>query len=107
MHRQEIKSSTIKSAGYEESTETLEIEFNSLAVYQYAGVPKKTWDAFLAAKSQGSFFMACIRGQFEYVCITPKPKKEEDKDKEHGQPQEKEDSKSVQRRKALQTKSKT
>lgn len=39
MERISVSSSNIKSIGYDQETETLEIEFNSKHIYQYYNIP--------------------------------------------------------------------
>jgi len=64
MDRRNISSSMIKSIGYETSSSTLEIEFNSGAVWQYYDFPESTWYEFDNTDSQGKFFHASIKGAF-------------------------------------------
>lgn len=64
MDRRNISSSMIKSIGYETSSSTLEIEFNSGAVWQYYDFPESTWYEFDSTDSQGKFFHASIKGAF-------------------------------------------
>ncbi|KKM21505.1 hypothetical protein LCGC14_1634760 [marine sediment metagenome] len=66
MDRLIVSSTNIASVGYDSSSETLEIEFHSSAVYQYINVPNPVYEAMMAAPSQGSFFNANIKNQFPY-----------------------------------------
>jgi len=66
MKRTAVRSSQIRSAGYEEDSKTLEVEFHSGGVYQYANVPKATYDALMSAPSAGSFLARNIKGRFSY-----------------------------------------
>lgn len=66
MERKEVKSSNIKSIGYDEENKNLEIEFHLGAVYSYTGVPKEAYDALMAAESKGSAFARLIKGVFNY-----------------------------------------
>ncbi len=62
MTRQQIRSSAIKSAGHDAATLTLEIEFTSGTVYQYAPVARETFDALVDPKiSAGGVFFRSIR----------------------------------------------
>ena len=88
MNRQPVKSSNIKSVGYEEDTETLEIEFASGGVYQYAGVPYEAYKAFLQAGSLGQWFQTNIRGRFDFKRMNP-PKEKKKSGGENGQSKEK------------------
>lgn len=63
MNRTPVKSSNIKSVGYDASTQTLEVEFGS-GVYQYQGVPPETHAKLMSAESAGKFVGAEIRGKF-------------------------------------------
>lgn len=61
MEREPVVSSNIASIGYDEATETLEVEFTSGGTYSYSSVPQSTYQAFLEASSKGAFFAANIR----------------------------------------------
>jgi KTSC domain len=69
MNRLKVESSNLASVGYDESTQTLEIEFNHGAVYQYSEVDKEVYDELMEADSKGSYFNSCIRGAFPYVQV--------------------------------------
>jgi hypothetical protein len=64
MDRQAIVSSTIAAVGYDENTGTLEVEFSDGKVYEYQGVPKDVYEAFMNSDSKGRFFAAQIRGGY-------------------------------------------
>ncbi len=66
MKRETASSSNIVSFGYDASSETLEIEFMTGAIYQYYNVPQPIYDALLAAPSAGKFFAYQIRNAFPY-----------------------------------------
>ena len=66
MPRQPVRSSNIASIGYESSTNTLEVEFSSGAVYQYYGVPKAVYQGLMNASSHGSFLAAHVKGRYQY-----------------------------------------
>src|SRR6266849_6266739 len=76
MNRTPLKSSSILSAGYDEATRTLELEFASLACYQYFQVPPSIYAAFQAAGSKGHFHALYLAGKYEYKCVVPRPTKE-------------------------------
>ena len=61
MDKQRVSSSTVISIGYDERTQTLEIEFGSGRVYQYYGVPDRIHDEIMQAPSKGQFFNTYIR----------------------------------------------
>ncbi|MES0881795.1 KTSC domain-containing protein [Roseibium sp. SCP14] len=69
MYRQPVSSSNIASIGYDEATQTLEIEFLDNSVYQYFNVPANIYEAIMAAPSHGVFLNANIKGQFAYERI--------------------------------------
>lgn len=52
MNRQPVSSSRIRSVGW--SNNTLEVEFNDGAVYQYHGVPESEYRSFINSSSLGS-----------------------------------------------------
>lgn len=67
MERQPVSSSTIASIGYDQATETLEIEFHHQArLYQFFNVPLVVYESLMTAPSHGVFFNANIKGQFPY-----------------------------------------
>lgn len=66
MQRNEVISSRIKSIGYNDEKKILEIEFFELGIYQYVGVPLKTYQTFLSVKSKGRFFDGVIKDK--YLC---------------------------------------
>ena len=65
MIRTPVESSSIRAVGYEPDTETLEIEFASGAVYNYAGVTQFAYDKLMAAESKGVHFATFVRPCFE------------------------------------------
>jgi hypothetical protein len=66
IQRQRVTSSDIASIGYEESTETLEIEFHATGVYRYFSVPKSVAAEFLATPSPGKSFLQTIKGRYAW-----------------------------------------
>lgn len=77
MNRTAVKSSNLKSIGYDEKTTTLEVEFSGGNVYQYRGVPKDVYTALLAEQervssgdqeaSVGSLFVTTVRNNVNFV----------------------------------------
>lgn len=55
MERQPVKSTNVKSVGYDAKKKVLEVEFKSGGVYQYAGVPPEMYADLLKAESIGRF----------------------------------------------------
>ena len=71
MNRQPIHSENIASAGYDEETQTMEVEFDQKgAVYRYRNVPKSEWDNFLNGQpSPGKYFYHHIRSSYPYFQV--------------------------------------
>lgn len=66
MNREPVESSDLSSVGYDPSTKTLEIEFNSGGVYQYFDVPKDTHSELMSAPSKGKHFHKFIKNAYQY-----------------------------------------
>ncbi len=66
MNRELVRSSSIKSVGYDPATLSLEVEFEDSTVYVYSGVPQGVRDEFMAAESKGSFFNRHIKNQYPF-----------------------------------------
>lgn len=59
-----MRSSGLRSVGYDERSSMLEVEFVNGHVYRYFAVPKAKFEALLSADSVGSYFNANIRERF-------------------------------------------
>ncbi len=66
MQRKNVSSSSIVSIGYDESAQTLEVEFHNGSTYQYYNVPQGIYDALMGAPSTGKFFSSQIRNAYPY-----------------------------------------
>ncbi len=66
MERAPVTSSNIRSIGYDAASQTLEIEFNTGATYQYFGVPSSDYDGIMAADSKGTYFHANIKTRYSF-----------------------------------------
>ncbi|MBU1975151.1 MAG: KTSC domain-containing protein [Nanoarchaeota archaeon] len=66
MERQSVKSSNLKSVGYDEEANILEIEFHSGSIYQYSDVPKEIVTGLLTAPSLGKYHHRMIKRKFPY-----------------------------------------
>ena len=66
MKRESVTSSSIASIGYDESSETLEIEFLNGNVYQYFDVPKRDYDGLMSASSNGQYLNQNIKGNYRF-----------------------------------------
>lgn len=64
MDRNAVKSSNIKSVGYDPLNVTLEIEFKNGGVYQYSGFTADKYEDFINSPSLGRWFAAEIRGKY-------------------------------------------
>lgn len=64
MRRLSVRSSGLRSVGYDERSSMLEVEFQNGHVYRYFAVPKAKYDALLSANSVGAYFNANIRERF-------------------------------------------
>ena len=65
MERTPVNSSMIASIGYDQSSGTLEVEFNTGgAIWEYYDVPENMWHEFQSASSIGKYFHANIRNHF-------------------------------------------
>lgn len=64
--RQPVKSSNLASVGYNSTTKTLEVEFQSGSVYRYFQVPAKVYQEFKSADSLGRYLSKNIRNNFPY-----------------------------------------
>ena len=66
MQRDYVSSSSIVSVGYDPATETLEIEFDSGAVYQYYNESQSIYEELMGAPSKGKFLAYQIKNFFPY-----------------------------------------
>ena len=73
MKRIPVKSSDLKSVGYDEKTTLLEVEFNSGKIYQYSRVPKAVYLELMNAQSHGIYFSRNIRDNLRYSCCQTYP----------------------------------
>jgi hypothetical protein len=64
MERTAVSSSNLRSIGYEQEGSTLEVEFNTGAVYLYHGVPQGVFDSLMQAGSKGAYFNANIKNKY-------------------------------------------
>jgi len=56
MERKRVNSSKIRSVGYDEGSQTLEIEFSNGQVYQYPKVYPEVFRRFMAAPNPTAFY---------------------------------------------------
>ena len=66
IERVPVKSSSIKSIGYNLQSSSLELEFVNDSIYIYRNVPEHVYKEFLAAESKGRYFQAKISGKYPF-----------------------------------------
>jgi hypothetical protein len=71
VQRSPVSSRALISVGYDNETQTLEVEFTRGRVFQYAGVPRSTYEWLLRAPNKGGIFNRLIRDRFPEVEVTP------------------------------------
>ena len=67
MKRLRVRSSVIRSLGYDQTALTLEVEFKTGQVYRYRPVPRSKFNALRSAESKGRYFNANIRDRFPFL----------------------------------------
>ena len=70
MERTPLASGAVASAGYDDATLVLEIEFTSGRIYQYAAVPRSVFDWLLRTPNKGSYVTRMISERYTYRDIT-------------------------------------
>lgn len=66
MNREPVASSNINSIGYDEPSQTLEVEFTNGAIYQYYNVTQAIFEEFTQAGSKGQFLAYQIKKVYPY-----------------------------------------
>lgn len=66
MLREYVSSTNIVSVGYDEASQTLEVEFMDGAVYQYYNVSRNIYEEFMSSGSKGKFLAFQIKNVFPY-----------------------------------------
>ncbi|WP_282145229.1 KTSC domain-containing protein [Alteromonas stellipolaris] len=66
MDRNYVASSNIASIGYDEQSETLEVEFLNSSVYQYYNVPSHLYSQLMEQSSKGRFLHTYIKNAYPY-----------------------------------------
>jgi hypothetical protein len=64
MNRKPLFSGKLKSAGYDEATRTMQIEFTNGDVFEYTSVSREIYRQLMASPSPSSFFEDKIDEQF-------------------------------------------
>jgi hypothetical protein len=70
MERSPLESSSVASAGYDDATQVLEIEFKSGRIYQFTEVPRGVFDWLLRTPNKGSYVARMINGRYAYSDVT-------------------------------------
>ena len=70
MERQAISSSNVAAVGFDEGTQTLEIEFHNGGIYQYYGVPEHMFTKMIQAPSAGKFFNMYVKNSYAYSRVS-------------------------------------
>lgn len=66
MIRNPVASSNLASIGYDEPTQTLEIEFLNGSVYQYFNIGPALYEQLMQAPSKGQFLHLYIRNGYPF-----------------------------------------
>jgi hypothetical protein len=66
MKREFIDSEAFQAVGYDDGTETLEIEFHDGDVYQYYNVPPQVYRDLRSAPSSGQYFAFYIKPTYRF-----------------------------------------
>jgi hypothetical protein len=66
MIRDQIASTSVISAGYDETSQTLEVEFSGGSVYQYYNVSAALYEQFSQAGSKGQFLNTYIKNAYPF-----------------------------------------
>ncbi len=61
-----VVSSNVAAVGYDEESQTLQVEFNNGSTYQYFDVPEDTYKGLLSAESVGKFLNQKVKGSYRY-----------------------------------------
>jgi len=67
MNRDPVNSTSIAAIGYDEQTQTLEVEFRHGGIYQYFDVPARVHQELLAASSIGRYVAEQIKGAYRFA----------------------------------------
>jgi len=69
MNRQRVTSTNIRSIGYDATTGTLEVEFQSGGIYEYFNVPETVYAALMRASSKGRYLSDFIKDRYRWKKI--------------------------------------
>jgi len=69
MEMKPVKSSNIQEVGYDESTETMRVQFTNGSIYEYRNIPVIVNNDFMQASSLGAYLNRNIRNSYPYEKI--------------------------------------
>lgn len=69
MNMTQVSSTNLAAIGYDESSQTLRVEFQSGGTYDYYDVPKPEFDSFMSASSHGQYLAQNIKGRYRYARV--------------------------------------
>jgi hypothetical protein len=61
-----VSSTSIAAVGYDEGSQTLQVEFNNGTRYQYFDVPEQVFNELRDAGSPGGYFASNIKGVYRF-----------------------------------------
>jgi hypothetical protein len=67
INREPVNSTSIAAIGYDEQSQTLEVEFRHGGIYQYFDVPARVYQELLAASSIGRYVAEQIKGVYRFA----------------------------------------
>ena len=70
MNRTPVKSSNVKSIGYDPDKKILEVEFANGDVYRYLKVPENVHYSLMTSPSIGAAMHTLIRGKFKFEKVS-------------------------------------
>ena len=65
-----VKSSNVKSVGYDTESKKLRVEFSNGTMYEYTDVAPHVHAEMLSAESAGSYFAKNVRGKYGVEKLT-------------------------------------
>lgn len=70
MLHDQVRSSNVRSVGYNQQERVLEVAFHNGGVYHYDDVPADVHAALMAASSKGGFLARYVKGRYAYRRIS-------------------------------------
>jgi len=66
MEMNSVSSTNVSAIGYDNGTQTLQVEFNDGSVYQYFDVPEHVYNDLMSASSAGTYLHQNVKGTYRY-----------------------------------------